>query len=206
MPDSRPFDQVADALAACLGALDEFGSPYVIIGAVATGLLTEPRATRDVDVSLWLENDERLSELIAVFANHGIRPRTNDNAEFVLQARLVRLVHATSKIALDVALALLPFEKQAIDRGRRVQYGPLKVRVPRPEDLVVMKSVANRPRDQMDIAKLLAHFPTLNLRHVRRWVKEIAELLDSPDLVNSLEDLIRRERRGPAKRPRRKRK
>ena len=53
-PDTHPFEPVEQALAACVHALDEFGAPYAVIGGVAAGLLTQPRATRDVDVSLWL--------------------------------------------------------------------------------------------------------------------------------------------------------
>lgn len=47
-------------------------------------------------------------------------------------------------------LSALPFEKDAIANGRIVELADISVRLPQVEDLLIMKAIANRPRDRAD--------------------------------------------------------
>jgi hypothetical protein len=62
----------------------------------------------------------------------------------------------------------------AVDQKRTAR---LSVPLPTPEDLIIMKAVAHRPRDLADIEGILAGVGDLNLRHIRRWVREFAKVL-----------------------------
>jgi hypothetical protein len=73
--------------------------------------------------------------------------------------------------------------------------GGLTVPLPTPEDLIVMKAVAHRPRDLADIEGILAATGNLNLRHIRRWVREFAHAVGSPEMLSDLEGLLRKARR-----------
>jgi hypothetical protein len=59
-----------------------------------------------------------------------------------------------------------------------------------------MKAVAHRPRDAADIKGLLEANPALDRGHVKGWVKEFADLLESPEILRDLEALFSRVPRG----------
>jgi hypothetical protein len=92
-------------------------------------------------------------------------------------------------------LGSLQFEDDAIERKIAKSIGRLTLPLPAPEDLIVMKAVAHRPRDLADIEGILAATDSLNLRHVRRWVREFASALGSPEILSDLEKLLRKKRR-----------
>ena len=48
-----------------------------------------------------------------------------------------------------LALGLLPFEVEAVERSEAHQAGALRVRLPTPEDLIILKAVAHRPKDML---------------------------------------------------------
>ncbi len=55
---------------------------------------------------------------------------------------------------MDLSLGLLPFEKQAIKRSKRFRIANIAFNLPTPEDLIIFKAVAHRPRDIEDIAEI----------------------------------------------------
>ncbi len=71
-----------------------------------------------------------------------------------------------------------------------VELGVVRVPLPPPEDLIIMKAVAHRPQDLDDIEAIIAAHPKLNLRRVRRWVREFATALSMPEILNDLEVLL----------------
>jgi|SRR6266436_5137838 len=58
--------------------------------------------------------------------------------------------HEPSAVDLDVSFARLPFELDAIARSEVIDYAGVSIRVSRPDDLVIYKLVAARPRDLDD--------------------------------------------------------
>ena len=111
-------------------------------------------------------------------------------------ASLVR--HEPSGLDADVVFGSLPFERETVARAVWVEVGGVRVPLPRPEDLIILKAVAHRPQDLADIEAILAAQPRLNLRRVRRWVQEFSEALSMPEILRDLEALLSkgRKRRG----------
>jgi hypothetical protein len=64
--------------------------------------------------------------------------------------------HAESGIDIDATLGRLSFEQTAIDNSEIHDIDGLRVRLPRVEDLLIMKAVARRLKDLLDIEGLLA--------------------------------------------------
>jgi hypothetical protein len=58
-----------------------------------------------------------------------------------------------------------------------------------------MKAIAHRPRDLADIESILDVRPKLNLRRVRRWVKEFSRAIEMPEILNDLENILERKRK-----------
>ena len=65
-------------------------------------------------------------------------------------------------------------------RAHWAELSGVRLPLPLPEDLIVMKAVAHRPQDLTDIEAILAAHPKTNLRRVRRWVREFAAALEIP--------------------------
>jgi hypothetical protein len=143
-------------------------------------------------------DEEGWPGFLAAGAAHGFRPRVADALAFAREARVLLVQHQGSGIDADICFGQLPFEEQALDRARTVEVGGLTVPIPTPEDLIIMKAVAHRPRDLADIEGILATHARLDLRRVRRWVRDFAGVLEMPELLEDLEALL-------AQRPKRKR-
>jgi hypothetical protein len=175
----------------------------MIIGGVAASLLGRPRATKDVDALLWAKDMNDWKHLIESSRRHGFEPRIDDPVSFAQRSRVLLLRHAPSGIDIDVALGALPFEEEAVAQAIDAPLGELVIPVPRPDDLVIMKALAHRPRDVADIEAVLEAHPEIDRARVRACVREFAALLDSPELLSDLEMILKRVP-GKAK-PRKKR-
>lgn len=157
-----------------------------LIGAVAGAIRARARFTDDIDV-LFIEEDARGDRLLDSAARYGFVPRSP-------QCPLL-LRHEPTDVRLDVALGALPFHRKMIERSTLVDVGPLHLRLPTAEDLMITKAVAGRLRDLADVDELLAMNPVLDLDHVRHHVREFSEALEQPQLYEDFEKLVRRRNR-----------
>ena len=163
---------------------------YAIIGGAAIGFLAQPRATQDIDAVTWLDLSETTG-FVKSGARFGFFPRISDPIEFALKSRVLLLQHNQTKIDVDISLGALPFEQEMIERAIEFTTPELIVRVATPEDLIITKAVAHRKRDLFDIDNLVSVYPNLDLARIRHWVGQFAEVLDSPELTNDLENLLK---------------
>lgn len=161
--------------------LGRFHDQGMIIGGVAASLLGKPRLTVDIDVVILLSTDD-LPELIHAAGQEGLVPRISEAEAFAREHRVLLLRHLESSIAVDISLGMLPFEREAVERSVLHELGSFAIRVPTTEDLIILKAVAHRPQDLLDIQALIEAQPKLDRERVRFWVCEFAEALDMPDL------------------------
>jgi hypothetical protein len=88
-------------------------------------------------------------------------------------------VHEPSGIEIDLSLAVIPFELEAIEKAEWATVEEHRIRIPRLEDLLVFKLVAGRPRDLDDVEQLLVRNPRpLDLARVDRTLGEFCEVLE----------------------------
>ncbi len=170
------------------------GVQGVVIGGLAASILGRPRLTRDVDV-LVLADEGHWGTFLAAGAKHGFVPRRADALAFAQETRVLLVRHEPSGIDADLVFGSLPFEKEAITRAEWVELDGVRIPLPLPEDLIIMKAVAHRPQDREDIAAILMAHPRLNLRRVRRWVREFSAVLEMPEILNDLEALLSQKRK-----------
>lgn len=169
----------------------------VVIGGVAASLLGRPRLTHDVDVLVSLREQE-WPRLLAAGARFGLVARVKDIFDFAHRSRVLLMRHTPSGIDVDVVLGGLAFEEGVIARARWTKVGGVRLALPAPEDLVVMKAVAHRARDIADIEALLDVNPRLDLTVVRRWVREFSRAAEDPEMLAELERVVAKRRKKPA--------
>ncbi len=189
MPDDFP-PPLLSALKDLTAWLDSSRIPGMVIGGVAASLIGRPRATRDIDVVVWIELG-RWKSFLKAGRDHRFFPRLRNVLNFAKKNRVLLLRHRPSGIDIDISLGSLPFEEEAIRRAVKKRIKGVRVNLPTPEDLIIMKAVAHRPRDIADIESILDANPGLDMRSIRRWVKEFARALEMPELFDDLEKIIR---------------
>ncbi|MGH9361132.1 MAG: nucleotidyl transferase AbiEii/AbiGii toxin family protein [Thermoanaerobaculia bacterium] len=190
---STAADQkLLEALAALAATLRSLSAPSMIIGGIAVIAHGVPRLTVDIDATVWSEELD-LEHLFSTLASNGIEPRIRDALGFARERQVLLLEHRSSGTPLEITLASLPFEREALERAAALPFAGLEVRVASPEDLVIYKALAWRDRDRPDIERLLTlHGRSMNLDRVRRLVAEFAEILEDPERVAGFEELARR--------------
>jgi hypothetical protein len=111
--DAGLAGRLSAPLRALAQALAELHTPGMLIGGLAAILHGVPRATRDVDATV-LGGNAGLSEILAGLHRFGITPRISDATEFARQHQVLLLRHGPSGVDIDVTIAWLPFEVEAI--------------------------------------------------------------------------------------------
>jgi hypothetical protein len=77
-----------------------------------------------------------------------------------------------------------------IKRSNLHHVAGLTLNLPTPEDLIIMKAVAHRPKDLLDIEGIVQSQPTLDKERIGFWVKQFADLLEKPELWDDIVDLL----------------
>lgn len=185
-------DALIEALAALTRALDRSGREYMLIGGLAVIARGVPRDTDDIDATVWAAELD-LPDLLGLLREEQIAGRIPDLEAFARHSQVLLLQHQPTKTPLEISLAWLPFEKEAMARAETLRLGEARVPVALAEDLVVYKVVAWRDRDRADVERLLvAHRGSINLDRVTDLVRQFAEALEEPQRVEEFESLVRR--------------
>jgi hypothetical protein len=189
----KPIEEgFLEALDAVGRALDELSPLSMITGGVAVIASGVPRLTVHIDATIkaaGLSVDQLRSSL----HRWHIEPRIRDAEAFATAWQVFLGVHRPSGTDIDISLAWLPFEIEALKASHAVDYAGICFRIPRPEDLLIYKLIAMRPQDLEDAEGLLVlHGPTMDLTRVRRIVRQFADALEDDERVAALDRLIRR--------------
>ena len=81
-------------------------------------------------------------------------------------------LHEASGVRVDLIFSFTPFEREAIARARAVPLGGQQVRFASPEDVIILKIFAGRPRDLEDVATIVRNQPELDREYIRCWLEE----------------------------------
>ena len=163
----------------------------MIIGGIAVVSRGVPRHTDDVDATIWAP-DLDLDGLCRELAARELAFRIQNGLAFAQQYQILLLVHEPSMIEIDLSLAWLPFEEQALKRAPRERLRGVVVPVACAEDLVIYKALAWRERDRSDIARLMAlHRDDVDVERVLTVVAPLLEAMELPERARELERLLR---------------
>jgi hypothetical protein len=178
------FSQLLEQIA--LG-LDERHVPYMIIGGQAVLIYGEPRLTRDIDVTLGVGPD-RLAEILAFARSCSWRVLVENPEEFVQRTMVLPLEDSRSSIRIDLIFSFSPYEQQALERVHKIGIGKASVRFAAPEDVVVHKVIAGRPRDLEDVRNILNKRADIDRAYICHWLEEFDRSLGGTYL-QAFEDL-----------------
>jgi predicted nucleotidyltransferase len=161
----------------------------VIIGGVAVGFLGKPRFTADVD-AVFLLSIKDIPKFLESAKSENIESRVQNIEEFAKKNRVLPLKHIPTNIEIDISMGIMPFEEEIVTRRNEKSFSNLSVQLPTPEDLIIMKAVAHRPKDLEDIRTIVSNNPNLDVKRIEKWVKDFAEILNLPDLWKQIETIL----------------
>lgn len=178
--------------------LEGRGVPYFVIGGLALQHWGEPRMTRDVDITVLVASEELESFVDAVLSRFS--PRIPDARGFALQHRVL-LIQTQDGVPVDISLGIPGYEEEALKRAVLIDLPEGgKLRLIGPEDLIIHKCVAGRPRDVEDVEGILIRQRLqLDLELIRRWLAEFREVVDTHDPLELFEEALKRARRALSK-------
>lgn len=180
-----------DPLVSLQKLISRFDQRGVLIGGLAAAILGEARYTEDID-AMFLLSIKDIPQFLEAAKQEGIEPRIDNAEEFARKNRILLLRHTDSNTNVDISLGILPFEEEVVERSVLREYeDALEVRVPTPEDLIIMKAIAHRPKDYEDIRKLAIKYQNLDYERIERWVKDFAEVLETPELWGQIEKILK---------------
>ncbi len=190
----RRRSESAELIAALSRLLKARKLRWYVFGAQAAIAYGSPRATMDVDVTVMVA-DPQVKPLIAALKKAGFLARVDDIEPFLARTRVLPLWFKKTQMPLDLVQARDGLENAFLERARTIDLGGVKAPVISPEDLVVAKLFAGRPRDVDDVrAVLFTQRATIDLAYVRRLLGALDEAEDRADLLPRLERLLKEPR------------
>jgi hypothetical protein len=176
--------EVALRLASCL---DNDGIPYGIGGALALGALGAPRATKDVDITIFVPEAE-LPRAFDALERAGLM---FDRAAAARDVARIGLFKARSgRMIVDIFLSAHPQYDAMQARRVSIEVEGGRLWFLSAEDLCLHKLIYGRPKDLIDLERLIAVRPDMDLAYVRSWMVRMIPAGDHR--FAALDDLERR--------------
>ncbi|HEX6767153.1 MAG TPA: hypothetical protein VF103_16765, partial [Polyangiaceae bacterium] len=149
------------------------------------------RATEVVEATLATAADT--NRVFDELGKCSLVPRIDDAVAFARARQVMLLRHEPSGIDVDISLAWLPFELDALAAADERRLAGMDITVARAEDLLIYKAIAWRPPDQEDVERFVTlHGASIDFERVRRVVAEFALVLEKPERLSELEAVIQR--------------
>ncbi|MCB0317130.1 MAG: hypothetical protein KDD56_00130 [Bdellovibrionales bacterium] len=102
------------------------------------------------------------------------------------------MLKSQENIPLDIALSGLPYEELVIERAQMIEVLPtVQLKLCSAEDLIILKSFADRSRDWLDIESVIVRqgVRALNWDYIFEHLETLANLKEEPNLIVKLKKL-----------------
>jgi hypothetical protein len=145
--------QLLTGLTELVAAFDRHGVRYALIGGLAVSLRSRPRSTRDIDLLLAIPQIS-LPGLLADLTAHGFT--LDESAVITGFVRHHITAFQYHGVRVDWLKPVVPLYQHVLDGAGTDDGFGRPVRVASAEGLILLKLLAARPQDLVDINSLLA--------------------------------------------------
>ena len=171
------------------GALDKYRIPYMIIGGQAVLFYGSPRLTRDIDITLGISIN-RVSEVIEVLKDIGLKIIPENFEDFVKKTFVLPARDEGTQIRVDFIFSFTPYETQAIKKAKKVTVSGEEVFFASPEDVIIHKIFAGRPRDLEDVRVIILKNPAIDIQYIKEWLKEFDKSSEGEGFLRTFEEIL----------------
>jgi hypothetical protein len=160
-----------------IALLDQLRIPYALMGGFAVRTWGVPRPTYDADIAISVD-EEGLNRLLQALDDAGLHVPNEHKRGFldtVAGFRKLKVSHFEDRNVWDVDFFLVrgPFLESAFSRTRRKTMDQREINIMAPEDLILLKLIAFRRKDQLDIEEILKVASGLDFDYLRGWAAKL---------------------------------
>ncbi len=167
-PLSIPAFEIAALLAR---ALEAAKLPYAIGGAIALGAWSDPRGTHDVDIHLFVSHAD-FERALDVLVAAGLE--IDRGAATIADREGSVVIGRYAGLRVDLFTPSIPFSWEAMRTRKRLAGPSGEADYLSAEATAVFKLLFFRPKDLLDIEKLVAvQGLALDAPYIRRWTVEM---------------------------------
>ncbi len=171
-------------LAEMIAILDRLQVPYMIMGGFAVRHWGVPRPTYDADVAVAVD-DTQLANLLGVLDREGFGVPDEhlkgwvDSVAGMGKVKVTR-VEGTTVWDVDIFLVRGAFLEGALCRRKAARFSGRMAWFLAAEDLILLKLIAHRRKDQLDVEEILKVTRDLDLAYLKTWSQKlgVAERLE----------------------------
>lgn len=143
-----------DAFLKIISTLEVEKLPYCIIGGIALLLYGGRTSTIDLDFYFVAKNRKKLISVLEALGAE-VHPRGEFQYQGIFRG-----------FRFDVLVADRWVGLPALKRAKKVNFGNIFVQVATPEDLIIMKTLADRPMDRRDVQELRELFKSIDESYI----------------------------------------
>jgi Nucleotidyl transferase of unknown function (DUF2204) len=176
VPDSSVSDEMRKALKEATDAMHHHKVPYALIGGIAASYRSQPRFTKDIDFLVKVPQLV-LPSLLEDLRCRGFEFDTTATIGEWTQHHMATLSY--HGIRIDWLKALIPAYLHILERATEEPWLDQPVRIASAEGLILLKLIAFRSQDQLDIENLVAaNADGLDLDWIKMEWQTLADLED----------------------------
>jgi len=167
-----------EAIQAVASALKEAGVRYAFIGGAALSAWGVPRATFDLDLALSVP-EEGIGVVLDVLSRRGFVVDATFRSGFRDRVGGMETIHVhlpagRTLMAVDLFLATTPLLGSVVERRTSIDLGRGPIEVCTAADLILLKLIADRPKDRIDIQNILAVQGVPEREYLVRWAERLS--------------------------------
>lgn len=167
-----------DALKAVVNVLVQHQIPYAVMGGLAVRLYAIPRFTNDVDLTISIARDKLVLLFDSLRKINCEIPSPFDQGWLDSVAGFpffkVDFVHDDRTIEIDIFISETDFQDSLIRRRREIETPVGTITFVSPEDLILLKLIASRPRDLIDVQEVFFTLGQLDIAYLKEWASRLS--------------------------------
>ena len=170
------------------------GYRYAIMGGIAARVLGIPRPTYDIDFTLSVSR-ELLPELFDAAEETGYHVPVAYRSGWIDSVAGMPIVKLGMQLGalgidIDVFLAECSFQDSLLERRSQHDIGGKLVWLVSPEDLIVLKVLANRDRDRSDVQDVLFMQGQLDRDYMKHWAEKLGVLQNLEEALRKSDESV----------------
>lgn len=178
-----------DVYGTFLGVLHSSRQRYLVIGALAVGMLGEARLTHDLDFLLFLSSEE-LPRFLRRVKQRGFQFDSKTIHQHASETGAFRLSY--HGVPVDCLMATTSLEEQMWHRSKKLRLHRRLAHFPSPEDLILLKLLPGRPKDLLDVESIFTRRGKgLDVGYLKKTAQRMADELQDARIWHRLQPLLK---------------
>lgn len=178
------MNRLIKALTTITSWMERMNISYMVFGGIANSIYGNPRQTFDVDIKFSLEPKYEMEQFIEELKSVAIL-LPDKPIQFIKETNVIPI--EIDDVRVDLVVADLPFEIEAIQRSMHVEFSNIKIKVCLPEDLIIQKAVSTREKDWLDIRNVIENqHDKMDWNYLLKHCKDLSDFLNNTEIYERI--------------------